>query len=302
MKESLNIIEWNLNFQSGKEVIIPSFIKDIIKEEDIIIFTEIVKCHSVLQFLKDLNEFNFYESYNTQGNQIIILVRKNFKVTKLITKIPNVSSIISPDLLHVEITIRGVKYQIIGVRIKIGNNKDYKTKYIIENNKTLLMNHGLDEDYKSRKIQSIQIANYISDMNNVIMLGAFNTSNVRGNLDKSYLDVKKEYEILKYNEKKDFYYFYSTRFYNYQMLCYIIGENFIVSTPKNKYSWGLQYINNKFKYGYIKNDHLITSSNICVEKVDYDWSFVEKNKDNYKIKNINKGYPDHAILSAKIKL
>lgn len=62
MQEPLKIIEWNLNCRSDKEAIIADFIKDIIENEDIIIFTEIVKSDSVLQLMKELNEYNFYES------------------------------------------------------------------------------------------------------------------------------------------------------------------------------------------------------------------------------------------------
>ena len=76
MQNSLKIIEWNLNCQSDKKVKIADFIADFIKDrvvnEDIIIFTEIVKSDSVLQLMKEFNEYNFYESYNTVGNQIII--------------------------------------------------------------------------------------------------------------------------------------------------------------------------------------------------------------------------------------
>lgn len=301
MQKSLKIMEWNLNFQSDKKVKIASFIKDRIENEDIIIFTEIVKSDSVLQFMKDLNKYNFYESYNTVGNQIIICIKKDIKVTNIINKMPDVASVYSPDFLHVEIDIGGVKYQIIGVRIRIGDNEKYEVKYKIRSDCNLLINYGEDKDYIDRKIQAIQIANYISDMNNVIMLGDFNTSYIRGCMNHSYYEVREKYEMLKFDKKKDFHYFLSTRFYNYQMMCDLLGKDVTVHTPKYKFSWGLSYFNDIFKYGYIKNDHLITSSNICVEKVDYDWSFVEQNKEKYK-KTIKKGYPDHAVLCTKVKL
>ena len=55
MQKSLKIIEWNLNCQSDKKVKIAGFIKDRIENEDIIIFTEIVKSDSVLQLIEYFN-------------------------------------------------------------------------------------------------------------------------------------------------------------------------------------------------------------------------------------------------------
>ncbi|PTK23787.1 endonuclease/exonuclease/phosphatase family protein, partial [Staphylococcus saprophyticus] len=44
-------------------------------------------------------------------------------------------------------------------------------------------------------------------------------------------------------------------------------------------------------------DHIITKNVSLIENVTYDWSFV--NRADYKFKV---GYPDHAILTASIKI
>lgn len=285
MEELLKIVGWNLNFQSDKKVKMASFIKDRVKNEDIIIFTEIIKSDSVLQFMRELNEFNFYESYNTEGNQIIIAIRRNIKVTRVISKIPKVSMFNAPNFLHIEIMINKVKYQIIGIRILINDNSE--------------------EDYKERRKQFDIFSGYVSDLNNVIIVGDFNNSYIRGDLKAAYSNTKNLYEE---NTKGQL---LATRFFNYHMMKDMIGEDVNIFTPNNKKSWGLKYIDNKFDYGYIQNDHLMASKGIFVEKLDYDWGFIDQNKKEYLSMKINiksgaidvkKGYPDHAVLWAEVKL
>ena len=284
MRESLKIMEWNLNFKSDKEVKIASFIKDRIENEDIIIFTEIVKSDSVLQFMKDLNEFNFYESYNTEANQIIIAIRRNIKVTRVISKIPKISMYNAPNFLHIEIMINGVKYQVLGIRIRIDD--------------------GSEDDYKERRKQFEYFSNYISDLDNVIILGDFNNSYIRGDLKASYSKTKNLYEKNSKGEPC------ATRFFNYHMMKDMIGADINTFTPSNKKSWGLKPTDDSFDYGYIQNDHLMASKGIIVEKFDYDWDFVCKNKEKFRSMNsdktgridVEKGYPDHAILWAEVKL
>lgn len=284
MQESLKIMEWNLNFKSDREIKIASFIKERIENEDIIIFTEVVKNYSVLQFMRDLNEFNFHESYNTEGNQIIIAIRRDIKVTRVISKIPKISMNNSPNFLHIEVMINGLKYQLLGIRIRIDN--------------------GSEDDYKERRKQFEYFSNYISDLDNVIILGDFNNSYIRGDLEGSYSKTKKLYEK---NSKGEL---LVTRFFNYHMMKDMIGEDINVFTPSNKKSWGLKCTDDRFDYGYIQNDHLMTSKSIFIEEFDYDWDFVCKNKEKYCAMNVDKtgridvekGYPDHAVLWAKVKL
>jgi|BioPla2DNA2_1021312.scaffolds.fasta_scaffold83292_2 hypothetical protein len=284
MLKSLKIMEWNLNFKSDKEVNVAGFIKNKVENEDIIIFTEIVKSDSVLRLMRELNDFNFYESYNTEGNQIIIAIRRNIKVTRVITKIPKISTHSAPNFLHIEVLINGVKYQILGIRIRIDD--------------------GSEEDYKDRRKQFEYFSNYISDLDNVIILGDFNNSYIRGDLKASYSKTKKLYEK---NSKGQL---LTTRFFNYHMMKDIIGEDINIFTPSNKKSWGLKKINDSFDYGYIQNDHLMVSKGIFIEEYDYDWDFVCENKEKYQAMNadktgsidVEKGYPDHAVLWAEIKL
>lgn len=54
----------------------------------------------------------------------------------------------------------------------------------------------------------------------------------------------------------------------------------------------------------------MVSKNISVEEVEYDWDFVDRNKGKYLSMDVDKtgridiekGYPDHAVLRAKLKL
>ena len=90
--------------------------------------------------------------------------------------------------------------------------------------------------------------------------------------------------------------------YNYRLIEILLGNNFKMITPKDKCSWGLQYDGEKFKYGYVADDHLILSRHLNEKvKIDYDWSFADENKNIY-CKKIPNGFPDHAILRAKINL
>ncbi|PXV93787.1 hypothetical protein C8E03_102562 [Lachnotalea glycerini] len=283
VSSSLKIMEWNLHFQS-KKAEIADFVKDRVKSQDVAIFTEIVKSASVLALMNELNEFNFYESCNTEGNQIIIAVRRNIKVSRVISKIPNVAIYNAPNLLHVEIMIDGIKYQIIGVRIRIDD--------------------GSEDDYRDRNKQFEYLVNYLSDLENIIVSGDFNNSYIRGDLSENYSNVKKLYEK---NYKGEL---LCTRFFNYHMMKEMLGENVNVFTPEDKYSWGLKYKDGEFDYGYIRNDHLIASKTIIVEKYDYDWNFVCENEDTYKVMKLRKdgimevaaGYPDHAVLYVEIRI
>ena len=117
---------------------------------------------------------------------------------------------------------------------------------------------------------------------NVIVLGDFNNGFVRS-------------DIGDYKNKDNF-------CYNYRLIEILLGNNFKMITPKNKYSWGLQYDGEKFQYGYVADDHLILSRHLNEKvKIDYDWSFADENKNIY-CKKIPNGFPDHAILRAKINL
>lgn len=273
---NIKVMEWNLNFKANRNAKLACFIKDIIKEYDIIIFTEVVINDSVIQLMNELGEYNFFESYNNIGNQIVIAIRRTIKVTHVITKIPNTSLYNTPNFLHVEIMLNEVKYQIIGVRIRIED--------------------GSDNDYKERRKQAEVFANYISDKENVVVLGDFNNSYICGDMDEEYIWVKKRYETPKKDGTLR-----STRFYCYQMMREIMSENIKIYTPRDKFSWGLEYDNGNFKYGYIKNDHILASKNLTLEMVDYNWDFVSNNMTDYE-EEIRNGFPDHAIISAEIKL
>ncbi len=284
--DEIKIAEWNVNFKIGTEVKIADFVQDYIKSEfDIIVFTEIVKTKSVINLMKKMGEYNFYESVYEEGkNQVIIAAKKELHITSVITQFPRSKdySGIIPDFLQIEMLIENEKYCIIGTRIKI--------KKLSE------------DDYEKRMKQVEKLLEYIKKEviepnKKIVILGDFNNGMIREN---------KVYEGN------------CARIYNYHKIEDEFEKNgFKICPPKGYSSWGLQFHKGDFAYGYIKNDHMIISNNINIDDVNsqYDWRFVNEHKDIFKNMDrekqenseyeqiiVTQGIPDHALLKATITL
>lgn len=283
----IDIIEWNVNFKSDKKVNIAEFIKDYINDNDIIIFTEIVKNDNVIKLLNDLKGYNFYESAYDEKNQVIIVVKKDYQIANIVTHIPRKAySGRVPDFLQIEVVIDNKKYCIIGTRIKIG---------------------GFDEfDYEERARQFKILSNYINETiakeyENIIILGDFNNGMI-------FENTKDYNRIIKCGKRKGK--CSLLKFYNYHIIKDELGDDFEFVISKGKSSWGLSYCkdSDSICYGAIKDDHIIVSKNIKNKVVDssYDWDFVKDNEQKYKAMlnrdRIELGYPDHAILRATLDL
>ncbi len=133
----------------------------------------------------------------------------------------------------------------------------------------------LNHEFMNRRNQLYKLIDYASNLEGqIIILGDFNNGKHSENdIDKTYKGVARE-------------------FFNYYLMKDDFKtNNFLINTPKNSYSWKSNP-NNKCKL-----DHIITKNVSVIENVTYDWSFV--NRSDYKMKV---GYPDHAILTATIKI
>ena len=59
----LNIVEWNLNFGADKQAKVASFVKNYLKDIDIMIFTEVIYNQSIIDLLGEMeDEYTSYHS------------------------------------------------------------------------------------------------------------------------------------------------------------------------------------------------------------------------------------------------
>ncbi|MDF3335300.1 endonuclease/exonuclease/phosphatase family protein [Lacticaseibacillus rhamnosus] len=129
---------------------------------------------------------------------------------------------------------------------------------------------NLEEDYINRSIQLHAIINEIDELQgNVVLAGDFNNGFFQdGDNSESYPNRPRQN-------------------YSYPRLVAELSANgYTCHTPKQLSSW-----NN------CRLDHLFVNNSVKVESIEYDWSF--KKDPAYKENFV--GWPDHAMLIAKIK-
>lgn len=292
----MKVMTWNINQRSGKRDNIRDFVIGEIKKVDIAIITEFKRPQEKLkEFEKELDEYWLCYSPATRHNEILIAVKKELTAEPIIEEWEKEDGD-TPDFLQIYITVNNKPLRIIGTRIRTGNN--------------------LRIDYIERKQQ---LDNLICELNKtknerLLIGGDFNNSIIRGAQDKTYYEVREEYH---YTSKGELSALYDT--YNYHILKDgLIAAGLILHTPEGKqYSCGFN-LNGKTEEwddGYLKNDHFAATENIKLSNVEYDKKFINpKNgytKPNVKTTLNSKGYweteicppyPDHAILTADLKL
>lgn len=294
----LNIVEWNLNFGADKRSRVASFLKNYLKNVDIIIFTEVIYNQSIINLLGELEDgyMPYCSKTYSDGwhNQVIILVKKSIEDIEIELKekdesIWNLEEL--PDIVHLCISYKTKTYQLIGARIKTNSN--------ITN----------ENDYKHRYSQFCNLTKYMSQMDNVILLGDFNNGMIKTDSTLSYEEVKTKYE---YTWKEGKRIKSLLRFYNFHLMKKELGDSYILEEIYGEdSSWGLRIVDNQLSYGIIKNDQIITKQ-VEVLEAYYDWTFVKEHEieyltmlENNRLKKGNKirhGYPDHAQLLVKINL
>lgn len=284
-RESIKVLEWNLNFGSYDSAVPAFFVTKYIKGHDVVVLTEVRANKDLISMIEALG-YDYIVS-DDQGkflNQIIIMARRKYKLRKIVGAIVDIDEKSTPDFLHGIIEVGKKKVNIIGVRIKTS-------------------------DYADRFIQAKLMKEYLSTVEgSTICTGDFNSGQIRGLDEADYSDVKTLYKYR--NRSKEL---SDLRYYNFHLIKDLIGENFILKEIMGEdNSWGLVENDGNIIYGFgrrVKNDLLFYSSDIEGES-SYSWKHVRQNEQEYIdmiIKNcrrrgnkIEHGYPDHARLVAEL--
>lgn len=322
----LNVLVWNINGNySLRSYAIPTFIastlvqtNDMYKTVDIIILTEFVVapgwCH--LKAVLEEYEYSIFTSYASEQNGVLIAINKNIKgldKKSLETAVPltemNTVKDKKPNFLQVTIKYKDNPLNIIGTRIRIEDKcNDNSKKKAKSTDSNVHLNSNKEDQYKKdnqlkfREDQFMALYDHLRSYKKqrVICAGDFNPKCSRK----------------KYNKDKINYYEKKINIMGQDRWCYwwikdkLKNSTFEIITPdkdKEEGSWVDK--NNKM----FLNDHIIISSDFNVPEAEYIWKFVTRENgyvkvlNNKKVElNINedksylKGYPDHAILWAKV--
>jgi exonuclease III len=295
----LNVLVWNINGNYGlRSYAIPPFIAPTIvrknegdKAADIIILTQFIVapgwCH--LKAVLEENGYYIFTSYVSGQNGVLIAINKNtmgldimsFESVVSSTKM-NTDEVEKPNFLQVTVKYEGKPLTIMGTRIR--------TRYKIMNQS--------ENQFRIEQFNALydHLAGYKEQR--IICAGDFNPVCSRKNLDIN----KTKHEKDKSEGKETWGYWW--------VVDKLKDIPFKIITPvREDGSWVGK--NNEM---YL-NDHIITSSNINVSDEEYNWRFVTKENGYVKVVNDEevelkkndykfhlKGYPDHAILRAKVNL
>lgn len=269
MLNDLKIIEWNINQRSGiyKEKPIPSLICEEIRYQnaDIVVLTEFYRRNGWEEFITNTFEgYNVFFSMNPRDqNDILIAIKISIEIHSIHTFFSSSKNI--PNFLHVDIKYGEQLISIIGLRIRTVKSKEK----VNELNYVLKYIKGL--------------------MNQVIVIGDFN-NNRRGTIDKIW---------------------------NLNVLKKMFEDNkFMMYTPNGSSISNENAYNIDFEF---PEDHIF-SKDIFVELMPYNREFVKRDRLTYKwdkdfqeykgkdkkgkaiVESIPAPYPDHAIISATLKL
>lgn len=284
-REIIKVLEWNLNFGSYDNVVPAYFVAEYIKGHDVVVLTEVRANKELISMIETL-EYDYIVS-DDQGkfsNQIVIMVKKKYKLKRIVGELNNADGNLVPDFLHGIIKVGSKKVNIIGVRVKTS-------------------------DYADRFMQAKVMKAYLSTLEDpVICVGDFNSGQIRGIDASDYSDVKILYKYSTRNKELS-----DLRFYNFHLIKDLIGERFIIKeTMGEDNSWGLMEKDGNLVYGLrkrVKNDLLFYSNDIKGTS-SYSWKHVRQNEQEYVdmiTKNFRKrgnkvehGYPDHARLIAEL--
>lgn len=303
--DKLKLLEWSLNMSSDKDAKpYKDFFVEIYKiNPDVVFLMETVKNNENILMNSDLYTTIIESDNPTGGNTVTIAIKTELLHTgriKVISKYKKMNGsdfYSSPNFAQVDISINGFVYNLIAIRIRTNNSNI--------------------EDFKDRRKQLNNFLNYVSAIENPIIMGDFNNSFIHGYIKTSANSIIND---VKYKDKIQV-----KSNYFYQK----IAEDFenialTVYTPVNGYSYGLcideknktikkgyNYENKTCDWGYLKIDHLvINNSYLKVNQIKYQWDFLEQVKgdvqmielDRKRNMRIKKGFPDHAILIADVEL
>lgn len=299
MLNNLNVMEWSLNLRSDKEtkpyVNFNQEIQELCTRPDVIFLMETVKN----------NEFEIdgyqqiIESENINGNTTTIAIRtellKNgdIEIINALGRIPEIAFCNSPNFVQVDIKIDEKIYNLIAVRIRINSNDSSINEYL------------------QRRKQLEVFMNYVSTLYNPIIMGDFNHGRILGDEGCSALEIKNNSA---FNDRVQV-----IANYHYQAIRESFAEKSLaLHTPKTSVSCGVKFVDGMPNlqedpdWNY-KIDHLIVNpQKVKIENITYDWNFLfNAIKDGIAIfdfnyrnskKSYKKGFPDHAMLLAELKL
>lgn len=271
---SLKIMEWNINGRAGYgNYSIPEFVADEIvsQDADIVILTEfVIKCNwDYFRGVLEKKYKLFSSPYISEQNGVLIALKKDnedFDINSaIISSELNAIQTEKPNFLKVTVKYNKKPLTIIGTRICVGDRSD--------------------EDLAGRKKQRQVIYDHLESLNNecrVICMGDFNATprfiwEEKLNCGDFKLDCPS------YNTDNDTY----------------------KRINKEYCSWSYVHEDGKgADKGKASIDHIIVKG-LTVADSKYIWDFVNENNGygslrerDYKSHLV--GYPDHAILSARI--
>mgnify|MGYP000004794221 FL=1 len=299
---SLTVMEWNINAGTGfANYVIPVnlIVNQVFeKEPHIFVFTEFVQSAGWIDLKTILEEkYHVFDSpYLLGQNGICIGIRKECGIEYLASESKTSvfgNHLNSPNFYEIKVKINSKVISVVGTRIRIDSRKACS-----KNDKERI------SEQKQRFEQYVHLINYISQLENVIVLGDFNNSRILSD----EMEINDD-SINKIYLGKD-----SIEFNFQKMRAFVkekTKEKFSLYTPGgNNSSIGAFWDSVTGKAaspilkpeGKHKYDHLLT--NFIPEKLEYNWDFL-KSYGNIKYftaaGKINRGYPDHAMLLAVIK-
>lgn len=299
MLNKINVLEWSLNLRSDKKVKpYVNFNKDINKLSalpDIIFLMESVKDNDFIieNFTKVVESDNLYGNTTTIAIREELIKKECVEIVNTLGHIPGASFFHSPNFAQVDVKIGERIYNLIAVRIKI-------------NSKNLSVN-----EYLQRKKQFEVFMDYVSTLENPIIMGDYNHGRILGCENAISGDIKNSLDHKDCSQVRADYF--------YQAIKESVKEKGLeLFTPMQGVSCGINYVDGfpDFKdnpdWNY-KIDHLIVNpENVSVAKILYDWNFLKSAiQGGQKIfdtgccddrKSYKKGFPDHAMLLAQIDL
>lgn len=291
MKNSINILEWNMNFASYDTTKPATFVPKYIKGFDVAILTEVRNNEHLINMINDMRDYDYIcsDDQGEYSNQIIIVAKKHLRLVKVVGGLGPQYAKSHPDFLHGTIIVGEKIINILGVRIKIGYGLSYADRF---------------EQFRAVK----RYMNSLPDRSSVICCGDFNSGQIRGNVGDDYAKVRVLYKYR--NNRKEL---SDLRLYNFHLIKEELGSGYTLKeTMSEDNSWGLTEKDGVLLYGLgtrLKNDLIFYTNDI--EGISrYSWDHVRKNEGEYlgmlerncdrRGNRVDCGYPDHARLIAEL--
>lgn len=300
--DSLIVSEWNINARSGLlgcTIPVTLIASEIFKKNPhIFVLTEFVKTVGWLDLKSILEEkYHVYDSpFFLNQNGICIGLRKECGIEFLSSETKNSifkSCLNTPDFYEVKVRINSKIISVIGIRIRIdywkARSKDQKIRIL---------------EQRQRFEQYNNLVEYISHLDNVIVLGDFNNSRILSNEYETDItiinNIYRETDSIEHNFQKMRLSLQKKTDRKFSLYTAAgdkssVGASWDIAKKKATPPRQDERLKNKY-------DHIIT--NFCLQNAEYDWNFLNfYNAEQFALDGrIVPGYPDHAIFVAEINL